>query len=153
MISTSSYGKSSLMFKLNIFSCSHVIVSSLSYPAWSWQLSEGLHVIIISGYLDSKLCCKASDKSKVSSLEYLMLTIRKICCLQVQTIVLLSGFVLASYYNSKIADFMLVSPCFQLPPRSVSHINQVFYISQEYFLPFVLTELSTSLNTCEILSL
>lgn len=50
---------------LNIFSCFHPIISSLSllilsYPAWSRQLPEGLRIVIISVYLDS--CCVAKHQ-------------------------------------------------------------------------------------------
>lgn len=142
MISTSPCRKSCLMFKLNICSCSHSIISllsllTLSYPAWSRQLSEVLHnIIIISVYLDSKLCCKASDKYEVSSLEYLLLSIRKICCLKVDAVVLMSHFVHTSYWISKVANLVLVSRVFSCLQDQSVILTGCFISHRDIFFSF-----------------
>lgn len=139
--------------KLNIFIYSHSTIFSswlsLRYQTWSRQLSDDLHIIAISMYLHSKLCCKTSDK--LSSLEHLLWTIREIRCFQIDSFVLMSDFVLTSHWSSKLANAVLVSKVFSCL-RSVSHINWVVDISQGHF-QFNLTEYSMSPNTCEMLSL
>lgn len=147
------------MFTLNIFSCSHSIISSLSLLILSYPDNLGNYLKALYYYyyyyyslFGFKIVCKASDKCEVSSLGYMVLTIREICCLHGDNIVLVSGFVPPAIGTASHKPYVGVSS-FQLPSGSVSYTSRVFYISQGHFLQFVLTELSPSLNTCENLSL
>lgn len=124
---------------------------SLKYQTWSRQLSDSLHIIAISIYLHSKLCCKASDKH-ISSLEHFLWTVREIRCFQPDSFVPMSDFVVTSHWSSKLANAVLESK-FSAAFRSVNHFNWVVDISQGHFLQFDQTGYSTRPNTCEILSL